>query len=367
MRRAFTLIEILVVLSLVAILMGFGIGMIQKAGTGNLLTQTTNAAANLVATARISAYGPSSSYVTVDTDPEGGGALRVFRQRMVFTWNAEDFESASDPDALKLEGAAQIIDDAAVPSAYGRHCQFDGSSRVVVKDRPWQHFRDGFSIECNVNVDPNSTRQRMRIVQKTGALEIALVAGGNGRWGIEAKIQLAPDEDGEGAGWHVLKTGERGSAQVIEWANPILAGRWADVRVSYDRDEFVIQVDGSVRGRRADKKNRMRPAVGDARSDIAIGDSFQGGFDTLLIGGIYEDMDDRYDIEPVIYRIDPDGKPLGGRVAIHFRNRQLDPRHHSEPVHLIFRLGIDEEGVVAARRHVEVSLSGECFVKRPGE
>ena len=120
MRRAFTLIEILVVISIIAVLMGLGVGMIQRAGTGNLLMQTTNSAANLIATARISAFGPSNAYVTIDTEKTGGGVMRVFRQRMVFTWHAENFEDASELDIIKREGAAEIIADAAVPSPLGR-------------------------------------------------------------------------------------------------------------------------------------------------------------------------------------------------------------------------------------------------------
>ncbi len=367
MRRAFTLIEILVVISIMAVLMGFGVGMIQRAGTGNLLMQTTSTAANLIATARISAFGPSGAYVTIDTEAPGGGVMRVFRQRMVFTWHAENFEDASELDILKREGSAEVVSDAAVPSPLGNHVQFDGGSRVILQDRPWQHFRDGFSLEFSVNIDKNSTRQRMRIFQKAGALEVNLISGEGGRWGVEAKIVLSEDEAGEGAGWHVVKTGERGATQVIEWANPILAGRWTDIRIAYDRDEFTIQIDDSVRGMRKDKKNAMKPAIGDRRADLIIGDSYQGGFDTLVIGGIYEDDDDRYFIADLISRVDAAGKRLVGRVAIHFLNRQLDPRHHSEPIEMIFQLGQDGDGMVAAKRSVLVSLSGESFVKRPGE
>lgn len=367
MRRAFTLIEILVVISIIAVMMGLGIGMIQRAGTGNLLMQTTSAAANLIATARISAFGPSNAYVTIDTDEAGGGVMRVFRQRMVFTWHAENFEDASVLEVLRREGAAEIATDAKVPSPLGNHVEFDGASRVVLADRPWQHFRDGFSIECSVNIDKDTNRQSMTLFQKKGAFEVKLVSGASGRWGVEAKVTLAPDAKGEGGGQYALKTGERGATEVLEWANPILAGRWADIRIAYDRNEFTIQVNGSVRGVRKDKQNAMRPAVGDRRADIVIGDSYQGGFDTLIIGGIYEDDDDRYPIDSAIRRIDAAGKPLSGRVAIHFRNRQLDPRHHSTPVEMQFRLLDDKDGIIAAKRRVLVSLSGESFVKRPGE
>jgi prepilin-type N-terminal cleavage/methylation domain-containing protein len=366
-KRGFTLIEILVVISILAVLMGFGVGLIQRAGTGNLITQTTNAAANLLATARASAFGSASAYVTVDTSDEGGGTLRVFRQRPVFTWQCENFEDASEIDSLKREGGVEVVKDALVPSLSGKHVQFDGNSSVAIEDRPWQAFVDGFSFECKVNVPPENTKSRMTLFKKGFAIEILVVGTDTGRYGAEAKILLQDDENGEGGGTFTLKTGERGPETVVEWEGPIIPGRWHDLRVSYDRNQFVIQVDGSVRGIRTQRRNAMKPAVVGEAPPCRIGESFNGGFDALQIGGIYEDDDDRYEIDPIVYRIDPGNKPVKGRTAIHFRNRQLDPQHHSEPVELRFQLRQGDDLANEPIRRVIVGLSGETFVKRPGE
>ena len=61
------------------------------------------------------------------------------------------------------------------------------------------------------------------------------------------------------------------------------------------------------------------------------------------------------------------GKPIIGTESIYFRNRQLDPQEHTKPIKLEFRLGKDEGTVKAPRRFVFVGLSGETFVKRPGQ
>jgi len=111
----------------------------------------------------------------------------------------------------------------------------------------------------------------------------------------------------------------------------------------------------------------MKPDVGDSRTDLVIGDGFTGGFDSLLIGGIYEDDDDRFEYSEIVFRLDDLEKPAKEREFIHFRNRQLDPRLHTKPIQFVFRLGEDEPDLKAPRRIVYVGLSGETFVKRPGE
>ena len=72
------------------------------------------------------------------------------------------------------------------------------------------------------------------------------------------------------------------------------------------------------------------------------------------------------EISDAVYRVDENGKRLGGRVIVYFLNRQLDPRRHSEPVRFTFELEGGESGR-GARREVEVGLSGETFIRRPGQ
>jgi len=365
--RGFTLVEILVVLSLFAVLMGLGVGMIQRAGSGNMLTQTTNAMANLLATARAGAYGSATAYVTVESTPEGGGVLRVFRQRPVLTWHCENFEDASEIELISRAGMVDVASDAPLPSMAGKHIVFQNGGRVDIEDRPWLQFIDGFSIECRLLVPSATSKQRMRLFKKGSAIEIAIMAGPGGRFDIEATIRLGPDDEGKGQGKYTVRTGERGPEEVVEWRGALLTDRWHDVRIAYDRNEFTIQVDGSLRGIRTGKSNPMAPDLGDSTTKLVIGDGYEGGFDSLQIGGIYEDDDDRFEYAENVYRIDEEGKPISGLEFIHFRNRQLDPQHHTRPLRLEFRLGEDEDAVKAPRRIVFIGLSGESFVKRPGE
>ena len=95
-------------------------------------------------------------------------------------------------------------------------------------------------------------------------------------------------------------------------------------------------------------------------------------FDQILAGDvpchrIYEDDDDRFEYEDVVFLLDAEDKPVKTRQFFHFRNRQLDPQLHSKPLQLVFRLYKDEPDLKAPRRIVYIGLSGETFVKRPGE
>ena len=59
--RAFTLIEVLVVMSLLGILFGLSIGLVAKAGRGNALVLCTNSLATQLASARAQAHGADTA------------------------------------------------------------------------------------------------------------------------------------------------------------------------------------------------------------------------------------------------------------------------------------------------------------------
>jgi prepilin-type N-terminal cleavage/methylation domain-containing protein len=352
----FTLIEILVVLSLLGVLMGLSVGLIANAQTGNKLIVAANSLVGQLAGARAQSFGSSTAYVVVHTEPSGKTIFRNYRDTQVFAWACEDFTKASEP-VLKQAGGVQISTDTGLE---GRYAIFQASGVVDLGDPPWLDFLDGFTIQCRLRPDAKGGT----LFRKGDVLAVNVTHGSGGRLGLQAHVRLQKDAAGKGEGSFDLRTGFREGVELAEWAAPLVPGRWSDVRISYDRNTFRIDVDGVTRAIRSDLHNRM--LLND--QGLVIGGGYAGGFDGLVVSGIFEseNQENRYDCPDVIRRVGPDGKVAAGDLLIHFRNRSLDPQYHSTPVHV--RLEMDQGGGrPGIGRVVLISLSGESFLKRPEE
>jgi prepilin-type N-terminal cleavage/methylation domain-containing protein len=352
-RRGFTLVEVLVVMSLLAVLMGLSVGLITQAQSGNKLLVATNALAQQLASARAQAFGSSTTYVQVRTAPDGSTHVRSFRDRQVLAWAAEDFTKASE-DVVRRGNAVEVSPDLGLE---GHYVIFEPGGTVSLGSPQWLDFRDGFSIQCRLRPDARGGT----LVKKGEAISVAVTQGGAGRLGVDAKIKLARDEQGQGEGMCELRTGMRDAEVVPEWSAPLIPGRWHDVRVAYDRNAFTIWVDGKLRGTRSDRRNLMAPTE---EAEFVIGGGYAGGFDSLVISGIFENDETGGGFPPEIRRVGADGKVAAGDLLIHFRNRSLDPHHHAAPVNIRLELDRGPEST-PARRVVSVALSGETFVRLP--
>lgn len=353
-RRGFTLVEVLVVMSLLGVLMGLSVGLLANSQTGNKLLVATNALAGQIASARAQSFGSSTAYVVVRTAPDGKTSFRNYRDTQVLAWPAEDFSKASE-NVIRHAGGVEISTDLDIE---GRYVVFEPSGTVDLGDPPWLDFLDGFTIQCRLRADARAGA----LFRKGDVLAVNLTQGSGGRLGIDAKIRLQRDAEGKGEGSYDLRTGARESETVPEWSAPLLPGRWHDVRIAYDRNTFTIHVDGRLRAVRSDRHNRM--VLNDA--GFVIGGGYGGGFDSLVISGIFESDENRFDCPDVIRHMTFAGKIATGDLLLHFKNRGLDPQYHSAPVRILLEMdqGAGKPGI---GRVVVVSLSGEGFVKRPEE
>jgi len=371
-HRGFTLVELLVVITLLGVLMGLSVGLITSTGRGNLLLQGANKLASLLSMARNSSVTDGQAFVLLEPSEDGEGELtvRAFRFRQVFHWACEDLEKASEIGVMKTTGAVEIEDT--VSSMEGRNVMFQPGGRVSLGDPSWLQMTDGFNLQCRIRPDPAASGT-MILFKKGRFLVVKLVSAGGGLYDIQAEIRLMPPTAGERAGGMPggkipLSTGERMGTNVPEWTAPVRAGRWQNIRISYDRSQFLIQVDGRTRAVRRDVDLPMEFSRG---APFDVGGTYHGGFDSLVISGIFEDDDDRFKIPDAVSWIDEAGKRRTKPLRIVFNNRSLDPREHSEPLAIWFRLDSAAEGTEGAegdeagpRRVVRIALSGEIFVRK---
>ncbi|MGQ0612279.1 MAG: prepilin-type N-terminal cleavage/methylation domain-containing protein [Planctomycetaceae bacterium] len=357
-QHGFTLVEILVVLGLLGVLMGLSVGFIAGAGRGNELIDAANRVSGLLTMASNSSIGNDRAYLSVEPVAGGGATVRAFVNQQVFHWACEDLDRASEDGILAKEGGVKAVDNDS-SSREGRHVLFEGNGAVSLGNPGWLQMRDGFGLKCRVRPGAR-TGGSMTLFQKGAAFAVRLLPSSMGGYDLEVEVTLEPDAEGKDGGAHRLKTGFRGAEAVPEWQGPVLPGRWQDLRVTYDRDTLSVYVDEKLRATRDDRHQRL------VRSDepFRIGGGYLGGFDSLVISGIFEKDENRLEISPNVTWIDAAGKPIEKGTKIHFLNRALDGREHDKPVQLRFQIiGTDGRGPV---RIVQVSLSGEIFVRSPG-
>ncbi|MCZ6785604.1 MAG: prepilin-type N-terminal cleavage/methylation domain-containing protein, partial [Planctomycetota bacterium] len=190
-REGFTLIEILVVVSLLGVLMGLTVGLIARSGGGNLLLQSSNKVASLLSMARNASVG-SEAFVSL-IPGEHGTTARAYRHRQVFHWPCEDFVRASEIEILKKQGGV-VIATGGLPSREGYHAQFSVGGKITLGTPPWLQMRDGVSIECLINPDLGAQMGRMVLFRKGRTYVVRLVRSGVDAYDVEAEIRVQEDD-----------------------------------------------------------------------------------------------------------------------------------------------------------------------------
>jgi prepilin-type N-terminal cleavage/methylation domain-containing protein len=224
-RRAFTLIELLLVISLVGLVLGLGLGAFTRVDLGDRIAP--GLVHNVIRSARNWAVARQApARVRIDA---ASNSIRAEGLRVIGTWH---FESLPVSGAFGLAGsdfAGVLADD----GYQGRALSFDGDgSRVDIPVQldPAYDLADGFVVACALK--PRA--------QRGGAV-----------LSIGDAVGLDTTSKGGLAGWFVSgfrdEQGrlQRGGRIPIEAPPGVLSpARWSRVELAYDRRALRLAVDG---------------------------------------------------------------------------------------------------------------------------
>jgi prepilin-type N-terminal cleavage/methylation domain-containing protein len=263
----FTLVELLIVMSLIAVMLGLGVGVFASLDLGdrvgvsnvqNVLRSAHNWAVAQIAPARVRIDAAAST-------------LRAEGLQVVGTWH---FETEPIMGAFGLEGTSyggHFVDD----GFQGRALSFAGEparSRVefaVQDDSAWS-FTEGFALRCAV-----------RTTEAHGGVLLDL--GG--------AVGLETTDDGAIKAWFVAqrsddeqKEGRGGKAVMSTSPGLLIPGRWTQVELEYDRNAFTIIVDAQPAAELLENAPVMRMAGPLVLSPSSA--PFPGDVDSLVVASV---------------------------------------------------------------------------------
>ncbi len=228
-RAGFTLIELMLVMLLIGLMLGFGLGVFANLDVGSRVAvgsvQNVLRSAHNWSVARI-----APARVVVDV---ANGTLRAQGNQVVGTWH---FENESIQGAFGIDGVrfgGELVADG-----------YQGQALSFVGQPPRSH------VDFPVQTDPafdltNGFSIRFALRTTTGRGGELLDAGGvvaietSGDGAIKARF-IAQRSEAETNG------GRGGRVTIATDASVLTANRWSIVEVTYDRVQFAIRVDGQI-------------------------------------------------------------------------------------------------------------------------
>jgi prepilin-type N-terminal cleavage/methylation domain-containing protein len=266
-RSAFTLVELMLVMSIMALLLGMGLGIFARLDLGDRVA--TSLVENAIRSAHnwsIARQAPAR--VMIDA---ASGNIRSEGLAIVGTWH---FEKEPIEGAFGLDGVSsggRIVDD----GFQGRALSFVGEpsrSRVEipVQRDPAYDLRPGFAVRCALRVESGRGGAVLRIGESVG---IDVAERGSIQGWITSELR---DEQG---------VPQRGGKIPIETpAFAVPPDRWCEVELRYDRNHLEILVDETPQARVAETA-----PVWKVEGPLVLSPGnvpFQGAIDNLVISAV---------------------------------------------------------------------------------
>jgi len=325
-RAGMTLVELLMVMGLAALVLGFGVGALTSIDVGG------RSAVGLVQSSLRSARNWSVAQdaparVTLNLE---AGTLSAKGLAVIGTWHFEQFPLRG---AFDLNGelvGGELIDDGFL----GRALSFVGAPpqsgyEVAVHKDPAFNLEDGFVIQCALRPETTRGGQILRLGQA-----VTIASEGDGALKIEfAALRVADNGDRKAAGKAILRTR----------AGSLPPNHWSRLTVSYDRKFLRAFIEGVPVG-----ELRESAFVAPLAESMTVGGgrrTWEGAIDSLVISAVA--VSDVVEL-PSGVTFAPGAPP----EIVFWPGGGLDRVVHSEPVELTIEF---DDGV---RVPVRVGLYG---------
>ncbi len=303
----FTLIEILVVMSILAVLLGLTTGALSRAGKAGVLDGGARVVRSALERARLLAFSQSSlSKVTIVPPSRAAqfvpGRIQMQVSRIAASWHFDDPDPAVGGDGSTLSAFG-----AAPTQGYVRNgMQLTSVSRLrapPISKSPTHDPKHGFALELYVRPDAPGT--------------IAAFAGDTGDSSGFA-LRLNPD------GSLVAEANVRADVPTLAITTRprvIEMGQWAKVAISHDGVELTVAAHNVIEGRKPD----VHEIVSEPGDALVLGNGMSGTIDEV----IYRTAGD---LEP--FEIDRQvDVNLNYPTSVRFNQEgRLNERFHTEPV-----------------------------------
>jgi hypothetical protein len=318
-----TLLELLIVMTIIATLLGLGVGVFNNLATADRLAsgqvQDAMRAARLFALRE----GAPASVVIDPGEGPGYGVVYGLGLRSVGNWHFEDENGSGWPVPARHDPDS-LIEDGVIGSALSV-----GVGQGLAISDPPARLDSPFGFGLDVYVRPEGEARPMTLLERPGCWAVRL----DGEDLLEVTVML---ENGKELEEHRRSTTAR-----------LPRDRFSRLTVVCDGRSLHIAIDGTRVGvdTRFDRRRQVAVSRGSpVRSGLGI-EAFVGAFDELRLGAVITG-----EHEPLPAEVTLEG---AARMLRLDRFGHLDPAHHSAPVVVSFLSGVPQR-----RTSVEFGLLG---------
>ncbi len=228
-RTGMTLLELILVMSLLALVLGGGLGLFAALDVGK--RQAAGVVRNVVRSAENTAIARSApARVRID---RAAGTIQAESLLVVGTYHFEGRSLAGFGPEGKTE--PELFSEAGfVGAAFHPAGKLGSTAEIPLARDPACDFTHGFALECALFREGESSG-RVLTLGSGEPPTLALELNGSGALRARFRSRLGDATSDKGGGQVVLQT-EAGLVPV---------GRWMRVGMLYDRERFVVSLDGS--------------------------------------------------------------------------------------------------------------------------